>query len=230
MPFDLRRYSLSNAVNRQYRYKQNARDDSGAKQLVDRYFRNRTVQNDRQARREKQPEAPGCRHQAEHELFAVFFGNQYRKDEAAERNDGDSRSPGERREHCTACKNDDRQSSRHPSDERLRQCNNALRRFALCKKISRNGKQGNGKQDGLAGKAVHFDNDSRSIDTLRRKSQQRYRADDREERRTEENKNRQSKDKIDDGHQCCSSMCQSPLMISAAHATERTRNRNAIMA
>src|SRR5690606_12989621 len=97
----------------------------------DRGLRNDAVENQRQRRREQQPETARRGDEAEAEALGVAGLLERGEQQRAERNDGDARSARERGEQRTGGERDHGEPARQPAEQRLGQPHEPRRRSSF---------------------------------------------------------------------------------------------------
>jgi hypothetical protein len=187
------------AVDRQCHDQRDARQRPGQEQLIDRNLGHQAVQDDRQGRREEEPEAPGAGDQAEREAARVPLLQQHRVQEPAQRHDRHAGSAGERREQRARAKPPDRDAAGQPADEALGQRQHALRCFRFGQHEAREREQRDRDERRQIGQTQHLDDHRGRVDAGAVEEPQRQRSHQREDRRAQ---NRQSDDQQcnEEGH------------------------------
>jgi hypothetical protein len=191
--FHLPAAPLPQPIKRQQEYDQQAWQDAGQEQVVDRHgmadielLRHHTIEYQRQRWREQQTYAARDGDQPEAVAFRIASLLEGRIQQAAECHDGHAGSAGERGEHRADDQCHRRQPAGHPAEEHIGDAHQAMRRLRFGQQVTGESEQRDREQYGHLRDAVDRDDDDRQIHILVRETQHHARRDHREQRCTEQ--------------------------------------------
>jgi hypothetical protein len=134
------------AVPTQHQQHENTRQDTGAKQLIDRHFRHHTVQDQWQRGSKQQAEAACRGDEPEIESVRVTVVLQRRVQNCTQRNDRDARGAGKRGKKRTGRKSNERQAAGHPAEQCACHAHQPFWCIAFTKQVTGKGKQRDRRQ------------------------------------------------------------------------------------
>ena len=118
----------ADAVHSHDHDQEQSRHEARQIERVDRHVGDDGVEDDREARRQQQPEAARGRHEAERESLRVLLLAQDRVEQSAEGHDRHTRSARERCEQRAHGRHQDRDAPRHPAEQRAEEADEPGRR------------------------------------------------------------------------------------------------------